>query len=225
MCNPACIRFIENNFVEVKDKTVIEVGSRNVNGSARASIEKLYPKSYLGIDITPGDGVDEICSIHDLINTYGRNNFDIVICTEVLEHIEDWKRAIHNLKGIISPGGILLLTTVTKGFKYHGHPYDYWRYSLDDLANIFADLNRIIIEENNTRNSIYAKFQKPKLFKEVYPLNYELYSILKERRTKDPNNWDELLIYPYHRMKLILKRKLRKVIIWILPRRIKNLLK
>ena len=62
-------------------KKVLEVGSRNVNGTLRRIIENFKPEKYLGIDIIEGKGVDKVCNANELINEFGSNSFDVVICT------------------------------------------------------------------------------------------------------------------------------------------------
>jgi len=147
MCSPACINFGKQNLSEseIKGKSVIEVGSYNVNGSLRTYITSLKPQSYLGVDISEGPGVDKICKAEDLVTMFGENSFDIVISTEMLEHVEDWRIVIHNLKMLLKENGILLITTRSKGFAYHGYPHDYWRYELEDMKQIFRDCDILFL--------------------------------------------------------------------------------
>lgn len=64
---------------------VLEIGSRNINGSARVH----WPNArWLGIDRSPGPGVDVVCDILDYQYDYLH---DLVICCEVLEHCEQWR--------------------------------------------------------------------------------------------------------------------------------------
>src|SRR5690606_18649384 len=42
------------------------------------------------------------------------NHFDLVLCTEVIEHIPDTQAALHGLFRVLSPGGRLILSTPQK---------------------------------------------------------------------------------------------------------------
>lgn len=107
MCNVNCIVFGATNLQEkdVKGKRVIEVGSLNVNGSLRPLIESLCPKKYVGVDIVEGPGVDMICDAENLVEKFGDSSFDVVITTELLEHVRNWKKVVSNIKNICTSGG------------------------------------------------------------------------------------------------------------------------
>jgi SAM-dependent methyltransferase len=124
----------------VQGRTVLEVGSYNVNGSVRDWVEGQGPVSYLGVDLQPQPRyVDETLSACDLIQRFGRDAFDVVICAELLEHAEDWRAVVRNLKGVLKVGGLLVLTCRGPGFPRHDFPSDYWRFTVDDMQNIFSD--------------------------------------------------------------------------------------
>jgi hypothetical protein len=94
---------------------VLEVGSRNVNGSVRGMFRS---SSYLGIDIIPGPGVDLVKREQDyrLINS----EFDCVVCTEALEHDPDWRNCLSRMMCRVASGGHLLMTCATDGRQPHG---------------------------------------------------------------------------------------------------------
>lgn len=58
----------------------------------------------------------EVMSVYDDIEVCFGNNWDIIISCEVIEHLNDPRRFILNLKNALKPGGLLILTTV-----YHGY--------------------------------------------------------------------------------------------------------
>lgn len=134
----------------VRGKHVLEVGSLNVNGSLRSHVEALGPASYWGIDIQEGPGVDEVLDCCQLGELGVRVLYDLIICTEMLEHAPDWRKAINEIKDALLPGGYLLLTTRSKGFPLHCYPEDHWRFSEEDMRQIFADFRAEVSPDPQT---------------------------------------------------------------------------
>lgn len=192
MCNDACLDFakeyIKSN--EVIGKRVIEVGSYDVNGSIRPIVEAYNPLRYLGVDIADGPGVDEICLAEHLVGRYGKDSFDVVISSEMIEHVREWRQIISNLKQILTPGGILVITTRSYGFPYHGYPDDYWRFSIEDARVIFSDMEIEAIESDSSAPGILVKLRKPMKFVENDLQDYALYSILRDEYCRNITNWD-----------------------------------
>lgn len=114
---------------------IIEVGAYDVNGSFRPIAEKWKPLCYIGTDIRQGPGVDCVIGVHDLPSTYAR--IDVVICTEMLEHVLDWKGALEAMWKILRVGGTLILSTRSPGFPKHDYPQDFWRFTPEILESWF----------------------------------------------------------------------------------------
>lgn len=69
-------------------------------------------------------------------------SFDIVLCSEVLEHLHTPWEAINEFHRVLKPGGLLLITTRFI-FPLHSSPDDYFRftkYGLKRLLNAFTIL-------------------------------------------------------------------------------------
>jgi 2-polyprenyl-3-methyl-5-hydroxy-6-metoxy-1,4-benzoquinol methylase len=77
-----------------------------VNGSIRPYILKIsQPKSYTGVDMEAGKFVDVVLDAERLVNHFGANVFDVVICCEMVEHVENWQLIFANLKRVLKPTG------------------------------------------------------------------------------------------------------------------------
>jgi len=190
MCNPSGIDFGRRNLLreEIEGKSVIEVGAMDVNGTFRGIVSPLNPAKYVGIDIEEGPGVDMVCDATELIAKFGENSFDVVISTEMLEHVNDWRDVVSNFKGILKPGGVMLVTTRSKGFPHHAYPYDFWRFEIDDMKQIFSDMSVDVIEADVPEEpGVFVKVRKNQNFTENDLSQIKLYSMITMRRTRDLN--------------------------------------
>lgn len=168
MCTKSCLRFGQNNInkEDVENKDVIEIGSYNVNGSLRPYTVSLMPRKYIGVDIKEGQFVDIICNAENVLDKFGKESFDLVITTEMMEHVENWRKVISNLKNICKENGVIILTTRSKGFGKHDFPSDYWRYEIDDMKQIFSDFIIESIEKDSKHPGVFVRTRKPKNFVE-----------------------------------------------------------
>ena len=183
MCNPTAIAFGTSALVaaDLSGKRVLEVGARDVNGSLRPHAESFAPARYIGVDIKPGAGVDELLDATRLLERFGPNSFDVVIATEIIEHVRDWRTVIDNIKSVVRPGGIVLITTRSLGFHYHGYPYDYWRYEPEDMEAIFADWDIERLERDAEAPGVFMLARKRSSEIGAAP-SLALYSVVSGRR-------------------------------------------
>ncbi|TNC13498.1 class I SAM-dependent methyltransferase [Methylobacterium terricola] len=62
-------------------------------------------------------------------------SIDVVLCTEVLEHVEAPEPFLGQVFACLAPGGRLILT-VPFAARWHFIPYDYWRYTPSSLDGL-----------------------------------------------------------------------------------------
>jgi SAM-dependent methyltransferase len=120
---------------------IIEVGSFHPPGSAwLCDLRPLFPGSeYIGCDIRPGTGVDRIEDAENL--TFGDSTADVVILSDILEHLRDPDRAVSEAHRILVDHG-LLVVSVPFEYRLHGFPTDYWRFTgsgVDQMLGGFGD--------------------------------------------------------------------------------------
>jgi SAM-dependent methyltransferase len=61
--------------------------------------------------------------------------FDLVICTQVIEHVDDPWAAIREITRILKPGGNLIVTVPHVWF-FHPHPHDHWRFTQEGIVRL-----------------------------------------------------------------------------------------
>lgn len=178
---------------------VIEVGSSEDGGSMRPYVSSFGPKSYIGVDIQKARGVDLLCDAMDLLDVLGKNCCDVVIASELLEHIRDWRKIIHIFKTLLREGGVVVITTRSYGFPFHYAPFDFWRYEPSDMQAIFSDFEIMGIETDtqmiNDRITpgVFVAAKKPIGFSENNLDGINLYSILKDRRVHEISDYDIIM--------------------------------
>ncbi|MBN5016006.1 methyltransferase domain-containing protein [Stenotrophomonas maltophilia] len=117
---------------------VLEVGSRIHDPAAWWCTNRdLANGQWTGIDMQAGEGVDQVADIHDLPAEWSRR-FSGIVCSEVLEHVARPWLALPELRRVLQPGGLLVITTLF-AFPEHGYPDDYYRYSQSGLRLLLAD--------------------------------------------------------------------------------------
>ena len=84
---------------------IVEIGAFQVPGQeAISNLRPLFPgKSYLGCDMQPGRGVDQIENIHKLFFRLGE--VGTFILSDTLEHVADPLRAMKEVSGVCGQEG------------------------------------------------------------------------------------------------------------------------
>ncbi len=161
MNNPGCIFIIDSiNATTITNKDVIEIGSRNNNkpglNLVTDRVLQLSPNKYIKTDYEDGENVDLVLNANTIVEHFGEASFDTLLSFEMLEHVEDWKTVITNMKRIIKPNGYIIATTRSYGFPLHEAPSDYWRYEIEDFINIFSDMKiEMLVRDWSGHNPIW----------------------------------------------------------------------
>jgi SAM-dependent methyltransferase len=90
------------------------------------------------------DIIGDICSYN-----FDRTQFDVVVMSEVLEHLHSPHLGLKNIHGILKKGGTLILSTPFI-LPMHDRPHDYFRFTRYGLEFLLKDFRRVQVEERNS---------------------------------------------------------------------------
>jgi SAM-dependent methyltransferase len=89
------------------------------------------------VDVRPEVKPDFIADVQQLSRVVPLDSYDLVICTEVLEHVENPRQAVEEIRRILKPNGTLLATTPFI-VPYHPDPKDYWRMTSEGWRSMLC---------------------------------------------------------------------------------------
>ena len=99
-------------------------------------------EDHIGIDVYPGPEVDVVIKpgqpwpIDD-------TTYDVVLCTQVLEHVVDLESVLTEIERVLKPNG-QLVATVPFCYNEHGSPHDYRRLSVHGVRHLFEERYEIV---------------------------------------------------------------------------------
>lgn len=117
--------------------------------------QKPYRELY-GVYTQKSFGLDLPTTQHGMqaIDVQGRGTelpfidqaFDLVFCTEVMEHVAEPKRMLQEIHRVLKPGGYLILTTPFL-VPVHEAPYDFYRYTPYGLQHLMKQASFCIVSQ------------------------------------------------------------------------------
>ena len=119
-----------------------------------AGARQFFKKAHIfTADIDEKSGADyiiDICKNNEKV--IPESTFDIIVCTEVLEHTLNPFLAIREIHRLLTPGGLLLMSTPFD-FRIHGPLPDCWRFTEHGIRLLLSDFKTIEIKalENENR--------------------------------------------------------------------------
>jgi SAM-dependent methyltransferase len=104
-------------------------------GCGDGNIRRWLPPgtTYEGIDQEASAATNRVGDIHHL--PYEAASFDTVVCTSVLEHVQDTEQVTKELHRVLRPGGNCIVT-IPFMLHYHQDPEDYRRLTEPGLAEL-----------------------------------------------------------------------------------------
>lgn len=133
---------------------------------------------------------ESLTFICDLANIPKENNrYDVVVNTQVLEHVEHPQRVINEFYRVLKPGGRLYLTT-NQTFMVHAAPHCYYFFTRFGLASLFKNAGFVVtnIEARGGMGFVLSEFMSLFPRNIFYQLCYEGFKagVYKKPKLKRP---------------------------------------
>ena len=186
----SCITFAAKYLTPdvVRGKRLLDVGACDFNGTIRPLMESYNVGEYMGIDLIKDPSVDRVMNADDVVEVFGIESFDIVLSLEMMEHTRNWRCSLSGLKQVCKRGGLIIVTSPSIGYPYHGYPDDFWRYEPEDFSIILGDCEILGLEKDEKGPGSFVCVRKPENFQETDLSDVELHSMVAGRRIRELEN-------------------------------------
>lgn len=135
---------------------ILEVGSLDVNGSCREIFEG---HDYLGIDWSPGPGVDIAIDGYDWNGVISDGYYDIVISAQAMEHDPKFWLTLANIAKATKPGGHVCII-VPRRWDEHRHPVDCYRFLSDAMRSFGELMGMEVLKAKTVKDDTIGIFRK-----------------------------------------------------------------
>ena len=137
------------------DLLILDIAPQVHNGA-----KEFFSKGKIfTLDIDPNSDADYIADLcENNSNIIPSNFFDIIICTEVLEHTLNPFSAVNELCRILKPNGKVFVSTPFN-FRVHGPLPDCWRFTEHGLRTLFKDYTSVEIKSIDDENRFLMPIQ------------------------------------------------------------------
>jgi len=130
---------------------------------------------YIGIDRNRNTAAD-IIAVGEYI-PFRSNSFKIVLCTQVLEHVNDPERVLREINRVLIDDGVLLISTHGIWIEEHEYP-DLWRWTLSGLIKLLQ-ASGYKVDNYYSMSSFTSLIQILQLYlPEIAPLKYTIIPFL-----------------------------------------------
>jgi SAM-dependent methyltransferase len=142
-------RHIEQIAAETSGKRILEIGTGPPSrDSEHVSARPLFESKneFIQSDVVSDFGHRVV----DVTTMEFENEFDLVLCVYVLEHVYDVRAAAERIHAALVPGGRVLIVVPTL-YPYHDEPTDYWRFTEHALRELLRPFRAVRIKHRGMR--------------------------------------------------------------------------
>jgi len=119
--------YVDNRLVQTSFYgSVIDIGGRKTNKVGQFIQPEDQVSEWKYLNINPENSPDFLCSADEI--PVKSETFDIVLLSEVLEHLEQPYEVLNEIYRVLKPGGLFFIT-VPFMFHEHGSPFDFQRWT------------------------------------------------------------------------------------------------
>ncbi|MDR1866157.1 MAG: class I SAM-dependent methyltransferase [Bacteroidales bacterium] len=141
------IKDIFDRYIKEND-TVFDIGCGNkpMEQYIRTLIKNDRAESYVGCDVVQSSArkVDIVCDATDIPEK--SSAYDIVVCTQVVEHVFDHAKVFEEAFRLLKPGGFFIVSGPFV-WPVHEAPYDYFRFTRYGFQELLKKTGFIVGEE------------------------------------------------------------------------------
>ncbi len=162
-----------------KEQKILDVGC-----SGGILLESLKHQGYTNtygidisekaIDVCKNRGLDNVLVSPGEVTNFSDNKFDVIIASDILEHIEDDNKALSEWYRILKPGGILLVFVPAFNFLWSQHDevnFHYRRYTKRSLLQKILKYNFNILKSSYWNFSLFFAVIIPRLSQRLFRKN------------------------------------------------------
>jgi SAM-dependent methyltransferase len=143
-------------------------------GSGGSSYARYFP-NRLTVDIDHLRKPDIVADAHKL--PFKDGEFDMILSTEMLEHVRDPFQVERELRRVMSRGGLLILSTRFV-FPLHDIPHDYWRFTKYGLKELFKEWEIVELQGETKNFSAIGALLQRLCFQSTFRVNKPIKLVL-----------------------------------------------
>jgi SAM-dependent methyltransferase len=146
-------KWVEGQLAELsaglRSARILEIGSgRQDMGKEAYSFRRLFDVSneFVQSDVDPRHGH----LVVDVTTMEFQDEWDIILCVSVVEHVPDFVAAAGRIHRALRPGGRAVIVA-PMCFPYHDEPHDYWRFTVHGVRYMLRDFDDVEVRSRGPR--------------------------------------------------------------------------